>query len=94
MPIQSRYFFCAAMDVTSDKEAAFHEVYDNEHIPLITKVPGVVAAVRFKTEELTMIIGGEKKKMVVETDVDRRIMELPPDARELWQRIRRREGAC
>ncbi len=66
MPIQSRYLFSASMDVRPDKEAVFNEVYDREHVPLIQSVPGVIAAVRFRTEELTMIIGGEKKKMVVE----------------------------
>ena len=66
MPIQSRYLFSASMDVKPDKEAVFNEVYDREHVPLIESVPGVIAAARFKTEELTMIIGGERKKMVVE----------------------------
>jgi hypothetical protein len=66
MAVQSRYLFSASMDVPPDKEALFNEVYDREHVPLIRSVPGVISAVRFKTEELTMIIGGEKKKMIVE----------------------------
>jgi len=68
MPIQTRYLFTAAMDVDPAKDALFHEVYDTEHVPLILKVPGVVSAARFKTTTLTMIIGGEKKTLVVENE--------------------------
>jgi hypothetical protein len=66
MALPTRYFFSAAMDVQPDKEALFNEVYDKEHVPLLQQVPGVIAIARFETEELTMIIGGERKKMVVE----------------------------
>ena len=45
MPITGKWIFTAAMDVDPDKEALFNEVYDREHIPLITKVPGVISAV-------------------------------------------------
>ena len=68
MPIQTRYLFSAAMDVTPDKEALFNEVYDREHVPIITAVPGVISAARFKLRELTMIIGGERKTMIVENE--------------------------
>ena len=66
MPIQTRYLFTAAMDVEPAKDALFNEVYDGEHVPLILKVPGVIAAARFKKQELTMILGGERKTIVVE----------------------------
>src|SRR5438445_185018 len=66
MPIQTRYLFTAAMDVEPAREALFNEIYDGEHVPLILKVPGVVAAARFKQQELTMVIGGERKTIVVE----------------------------
>ena len=58
MTISSRYLFSAAMDVTADREKLFHEVYDTEHVPLILTVPGVVAATRFETQPLTMMLGG------------------------------------
>jgi len=64
MAIQTRYLFSAAMDVEPAKEALFNEVYDKEHVPLILQVPGVVSAVRFKKQELTMMLGGEKKTFV------------------------------
>lgn len=68
MPIQSRYLFSAAMDVQPDKDALFNEVYEQEHVPLILKVPGVVAAARFRKQELTMILGGERKTIVIENE--------------------------
>jgi len=66
MPIHTRYLFSAAMDVDAAKEALFNEVYDQEHVPLIKTVPGVIAAARFKKRELTMILGGERKTIVFE----------------------------
>jgi hypothetical protein len=63
MTLNSRYIFSAAMDVTADRERLFHEVYDQEHIPLILKVPGVISAARFEMQPVTMIIGGERKTM-------------------------------
>ena len=66
MPIQTRYLFSAAMDVEPAKEPLFNEVYDGEHVPLLLKVPGVIAVARFKRQELTMVLGGERKTIVVE----------------------------
>lgn len=63
---KTRYVFTAAMDVDPAKDALFNEVYDTEHIPLILKVPGVLAATRCVIEPLEMIIGGEKKTIVIE----------------------------
>jgi hypothetical protein len=63
MSISSRYLFSAAMDVTADREQLFHEVYDTEHVPLILTVPGVLAAARFETQPLAMMLGGERRTM-------------------------------
>lgn len=68
MPIQTRYLFTAAMDVPPDQEALFNEVYDREHVPALLKVPGVIAVARFKAEPLTMMIGGERKTIVIENE--------------------------
>ena len=68
MPFQTRYIFSAAMDVEPAKEALFNEVYDVEHVPLLLKVPGVVAVARFKKQEVTLVIGGERKTVVVENE--------------------------
>lgn len=66
MHAKARYVFIASMDVDADKEAVFNEVYDSEHIPLILRVPGVLSAVRLKSEPLNMIIGGQRKTIVAE----------------------------
>ena len=63
MAITGKWIFTAAMDVDPDKEALFHEVYDKEHIPLISKVPGVISATRARLETLKMTLGGETKVM-------------------------------
>jgi hypothetical protein len=66
MPIQTPYLFSAAMDVEPAREAVFNEVYDKEHVPLLLQVPGVLSVARFQAEPVTMIIGGERKTIVIE----------------------------
>jgi hypothetical protein len=56
------------MDVEPSREALFNEVYDKEHVPLLLKVPGVVAVARFRKQEVTLVIGGERKTIVVEAE--------------------------
>jgi hypothetical protein len=68
MPIQTRYLFAAAMDVEPAQDKVFNEVYDTEHVPLLLKVPGVIAVARFKKQELTMVLGGERKTIVIENE--------------------------
>ncbi len=68
MPVQTKYIFSAGMDVEPDKESLFNEVYDREHVPLLLKVPGVVSVARFKRQEVTLLIGGERKTVVVENE--------------------------
>ena len=66
MPFGTRYAFIVSMDVAPEKEALFNEVYDREHVPNLLTVPGVIAVARFKREELTLSIGGERKRIVIE----------------------------
>ena len=63
---KARYIFIASLDVDPAKEAVFNEVYDAEHVPMLLKVPGVLSAVRTKTEPLTIRISGEKRALVAE----------------------------
>jgi hypothetical protein len=63
---KAKYIFTASMDVDPAKEALFNEVYDKEHVPLILTVPGVLSAVRCKSEPLTMMLGGERKTIAAE----------------------------
>ena len=66
MPFKTRYIFIASMDVAPEKEALFNEVYDQEHIPNLLKVPGVRSVTRFTSEPLVLAIGGELKTIVAE----------------------------
>ena len=68
MPIQTTYLFSAAMNVEPDKDALFNEVYDKEHVPALLEVPGVIAIARFKSEPVTMMLGGERKTIVIESE--------------------------
>jgi hypothetical protein len=61
MAITAKWIFTAAMDIDAEKEALFNEVYDQEHIPLIKKVPGVIAVTRLKLDTLRMTMAGETK---------------------------------
>jgi hypothetical protein len=63
---KTRFLFTAAMDVDSDKEVLFNEVYDTEHIPELLKVPGVLAVQRYTLVPLRLSIGGEVKTIVAE----------------------------
>ena len=68
MPGKARYVMIASMDVDPEHEALFNEVYDQEHIPNLSRVPGVLGIVRYKREELIMNIGGERKIMRAENE--------------------------
>ena len=45
------YVFWVMMDVEPHREALFNDLYDNEHLPLLLKLPGSVNAVRYRTSE-------------------------------------------
>ena len=66
MPGKAKYLFIASMDVAPEKEALFNEVYDQEHVQELLKVPGVLSVRRAVSVPLTMSIGGEKKSIVAE----------------------------
>jgi len=68
MAAKAKYIMIASMDVDPEHEAIFNEVYDKEHIPNLSKVPGVVSVTRYKREELTMNIGGERKTIRIDNE--------------------------
>jgi hypothetical protein len=68
MPLNARYLFSAAMDVEPTRESLFNEVYDKEHVPLLLTVPGVVSVARLKMRPLTLILGGERRTIAVESE--------------------------
>lgn len=44
----AKYIHIAQIDVPAEHEAEFNRLYDEEHVPRITSVPGVISGRRFK----------------------------------------------
>ena len=76
MPIKTSYLFIASMDVDPEKEELFNEVYDQEHVPKLLQVPGVIAVTRLKGEPFAVNIGGERREMPAESPVYSAIYEI------------------
>jgi hypothetical protein len=62
---KAKYLMIASMDVEPQYEELFNEVYDKEHVPNLSKVPGVLGISRYKRGTLTMNIGGERKTIEI-----------------------------
>ena len=62
MPFATRYLFVVSMDVDKDKEDLFNEVYDTEHVPLLSKVPGVKGVSRIKGEDFAFNLAGKREE--------------------------------
>ena len=89
MPISARYVFMVSMDVASEKEDLFNEVYDGDHIPNLLKVPGVLSVTRVRSEPFALMLGGEREEMPAGSPRYTAIYELEsPDvlASEAWGR--------
>jgi hypothetical protein len=55
----SRYKLFVQMDVAPEQEGIFNRVYDDEHIPMLMQVPGVVSVQRLRREDVARIaLGG------------------------------------
>ena len=87
MPIYSKYLFVVSMDVDPAYEDLFNEVYDQEHVPNLQKVPGVGAVTRAKGEPFAVMIGGERNEKPAASPVYTAIYEVDgPEvlASEAW----------
>ena len=60
---QSKYIFIVSMNIKSEFEELFNEVYDKEHIPYLLKVPGVNKVTRGKGVPFLFSMAGNTKKM-------------------------------
>jgi len=49
-PSERRYIFVAQVTMPASHHAIFEELYENEHVPNLMKVPGVKSCSRFKME--------------------------------------------
>lgn len=68
MAQRSKYLFIASMDIDTDKEDLFNEVYDTEHCPELSGVAGVGPITRFEKQNFTVLIGGEARTVVLESE--------------------------
>jgi len=49
----AKYLYVVSMDVDPEKEKRFNEWYNKEHVPALSKVPGVLGAYRYVSAEGT-----------------------------------------
>jgi hypothetical protein len=42
------YIYLVQMDIPSEHEAEFNRIYDEEHVPMIVRVPGCRSCTRYK----------------------------------------------
>jgi hypothetical protein len=47
------HIFVVHLDIPTEHEAEFNRVYDTEHFPMLSKVPGVRSAARYRLEHST-----------------------------------------
>jgi hypothetical protein len=89
MPIRARYVFMVSMDVALEKEDLFNEVYDEDHIPNLLEVPGVLSVTRVRSEPFALRLGGERQEMPAGSPRYTAIYELESPAvlaSEAWGR--------
>ena len=48
------HIFVVQLDIPAEHEAEFNRVYDTEHFPMLSKVPGVLSAARYRLEHSTV----------------------------------------
>ena len=68
MTVSSKYLFTARMDIDQDKEAIFNSIYNEEHIPNLLSVPGVLSVNRYISQRFTLLIEGQRKDIRPSTE--------------------------
>ena len=48
------HVFVVQLDIPTEHEAEFNRVYDTEHFPMLSKVPGVRSAARYRLDHSTV----------------------------------------
>ena len=52
------YIYVVQLEIPPNLESEFNRIYDDEHVPNLLKVPGVVSVIRIKAESFAIAIGG------------------------------------
>src|SRR3954449_2180973 len=81
--ISTRYVLIASMDVASEAEPLFNEVYDTEHVPNLLQVPGVRSVTRMKGEPARFAIAGSVRELPAPSPVYTAIYEI--DDPQSWK---------
>lgn len=74
------YLFVVSMDVDPAHEDIFNEVYDQEHVPFLMKVPGVKKVTRAKSEAFSVALGGTTKAVDASSPAYTAIYEIDDPA--------------
>jgi hypothetical protein len=48
------HIFVVQLDIPAEREAEFNRIYDTEHFPMLSKVPGIRSAARYRLEHSTV----------------------------------------
>ena len=59
--------FVVQLDIPTEHETEFNRVYDTEHFPMLSKVPGVRSAARYRLEHST-VTGMQRYLTIYELD--------------------------
>lgn len=65
---QMPYYFLASMNIEKEYEALFHQVYNEEHVPNLLAVPGVLDVVRLRPVPFRIVIAGGIREVAVPSD--------------------------
>ena len=68
------HIFVVQLDISAEHEAEFNRVYDTEHFPMLSKVPGVRSAARYRLEHST-VPGMQRYLTIYELELARRAEE-------------------
>ena len=79
---EEKYLFIVNMDVEPEKEALFNEVYDEEHVPYLSNVPGVISVKRMVKQETKITLGGKIETMDVSAQAKYCLLYTSPSPRD------------
>jgi hypothetical protein len=69
MYIQNQEFLLnVSLDVPSEQDALLNEVYDQEHVPALLSVPGVISIRRYRRQHLRLTLGGVIRDIVADAE--------------------------
>ncbi len=79
------HIFVVQLDIPAEHEAEFNRVYDTEHFPMLSKVPGVRGAARYRLDHST-VPGMQRYLTIYELELARGAEKRRLGAsRQLWR---------